>query len=101
MQGLLFIIDLFFFCFVIILLLNWSYMKTRITELLNIEFPIILPGMSWISKPELVAAASNAGGLGILVMGPLTPEAVRASIQKIKELTVSLCSEMLGIIIIN
>jgi enoyl-[acyl-carrier protein] reductase II len=37
-------------------------MKTRITELLNIEFPIILPGMSWISKPELVASVSNAGG---------------------------------------
>jgi enoyl-[acyl-carrier protein] reductase II len=62
-------------------------MKTRITELLNIEFPIVLPGMSWISKPELVAAVSNAGGLGILAMGPLSPEEVRASIQKIKELT--------------
>lgn len=46
--------------------------KTRITSLLGIKHPIILPGMSWISKPELVAAVSNAGGLGILATGPLT-----------------------------
>lgn len=62
-------------------------MKTRITELFGIEYPILLPGMSWISKPELVAAVSNAGGLGILAMGPLTPEETRASIRKIRELT--------------
>ena len=41
-------------------------MKTPITQLFNIQYPIILPGMSWISTPELVAAVSNAGGLGIL-----------------------------------
>ena len=42
-------------------------MKTRITELLGIEAPLILPGMSWISTPQLVAAVSNAGGLGTKV----------------------------------
>lgn len=47
-------------------------METRITKLLGIKHPIILPGMSWISTPELVAAVSNAGGLGILATGPLT-----------------------------
>lgn len=62
-------------------------MKTRITELLNIQYPIVLPGMSWISKPELVAAVSNAGGLGILATGPLSQEETRASIKKIRSLT--------------
>ncbi len=62
-------------------------MKTRITELFKIKYPIILPGMSWISVPELVAAVSNAGGLGYLATGPLTPEMTRASIKRIRELT--------------
>jgi enoyl-[acyl-carrier protein] reductase II len=46
-------------------------MKTRITELLGIKYPILLPGTSWISVPKLVAAVSNSGGLGILATGPL------------------------------
>ncbi|MEI7590029.1 MAG: nitronate monooxygenase, partial [Deltaproteobacteria bacterium] len=46
-------------------------MKTRITEILGIKVPIILSGMSWISTPKMVAAVSNAGGLGILATGPL------------------------------
>jgi enoyl-[acyl-carrier protein] reductase II len=62
-------------------------MKTRITELLGIEHPLLLPGMSWISTPELVAAVSNAGGLGILASGPLTVGETRAAIQRIRELT--------------
>lgn len=44
-------------------------LNTRITKLLGIQYPIILPGMSWISVPRLVAAVSNAGGLGILATG--------------------------------
>lgn len=43
--------------------------------------------MSWISTPQLVAAVSNAGGLGILASGPLSPEATRKSINEIRELT--------------
>ncbi|TMP37608.1 NAD(P)H-dependent flavin oxidoreductase [Pseudoalteromonas rubra] len=62
-------------------------MKTRITDLLGIEKPIVLPGMSWISVPELVAAVSNAGGLGILATGPLTQEQTRQAIAKIRTLT--------------
>lgn len=46
-----------------------AILKTRITTLLGIQHPIILPGMSWISVPKLVAAVSNAGGLGILATG--------------------------------
>lgn len=62
-------------------------MKTRITELLGIKHPIVLPGMSWISVPELVAAVSNAGGLGILASGPLSRQETRDAIRKIRELT--------------
>ena len=62
-------------------------MKTRITELLGIKYPIILSGMSWIAVPKMVAAVSNAGGLGILATGPLDPETTRKSIQEIRSLT--------------
>lgn len=62
-------------------------MKTKITELFGIEYPIILPGMSWISVPELVAAVSNAGGIGYLATGPLSPDKTRESIRRIRELT--------------
>lgn len=62
-------------------------MHTAITRLLNIQHPIILPGMSWISTPELVAAVSNAGGLGILASGPLSPAETQAAIARVRELT--------------
>jgi len=62
-------------------------MKTKITELFKIEYPIILPGMSWISVPELVAAVCNAGGIGYLASGPLNPDKTRESIRRIRELT--------------
>lgn len=62
-------------------------MKTKITELLDIQHPILMTGMSWISVPELVAAVSEAGGLGILATGPLKPEETRACIRKIRSLT--------------
>ena len=45
--------------------------STRITSLFKCKYPIVLPGMSWISTPELVAAVSNAGGIGILATGEL------------------------------
>ena len=41
-------------------------MKTRITELLGIEYPIIQGGMAWVADADLAAAVSNAGGLGII-----------------------------------
>lgn len=62
-------------------------METRITKLFGIKYPIILPGMSWISVPELVAAVCNAGGIGWLATGPLNTEQTRASIRRIRELT--------------
>ena len=39
-------------------------MKTRVTELLGIEYPIIQGGMAWVATHELASAVSNAGGLG-------------------------------------
>lgn len=62
-------------------------MKTRITEMLGIEHPIVLSGMSWISVPKMVAAVSNAGGLGILATGPLDADETRKAIREIKKLT--------------
>ncbi|HON79743.1 MAG TPA: nitronate monooxygenase [Spirochaetota bacterium] len=62
-------------------------MKTRITELFGIKYPIVLPGMSWISTPELVAAVCNAGGIGWLATGPLKTSETEAAIKRIRELT--------------
>jgi enoyl-[acyl-carrier protein] reductase II len=62
-------------------------MKTRITELFGIQYPIILSGMSWISVPKMVAAVSEAGGLGILATGPLSADETRAAIREIRSLT--------------
>jgi enoyl-[acyl-carrier protein] reductase II len=60
---------------------------TRITKLLSCDYPVILPGMSWISTVELVAAVSNAGGIGILATGPLSASVVRQSIRDIRDRT--------------
>lgn len=62
-------------------------MHTRITELLAVDHPILLSGMSWISTPELVAAVCNAGGLGILATGVLDAEQSREYIRRTRELT--------------
>lgn len=61
--------------------------QTRLTKLLGFQHPIVLPGMSWVSTPQLVAAVSNAGGLGILATGPLTAKETTESIHQIRRLT--------------
>jgi len=62
--------------------------KTRITEMLGIEHPIIMGGMMWIGMAEMVAAVSNAGGLGILASaGYTTGEELRQEIHKTRALT--------------
>lgn len=61
--------------------------RTRITLLLKCKYPLVLPGMSWISTPELVAAVSNAGGVGILATGPLNAKETKQSIQRVRQLT--------------
>ncbi|MGD0855360.1 MAG: nitronate monooxygenase [Dehalococcoidia bacterium] len=62
-------------------------MKTRITELLGIRYPIIQAGMSYVSYVPLAAAVSNAGGLGIMTASEQTPEELLANIGKLRELT--------------
>lgn len=62
-------------------------MKTRITELLGIAHPVLSPGMTYVSNADLVAAVSNAGGLGILAVGHLSPEETRAEIGRVRSLT--------------
>lgn len=62
-------------------------MKTRITEILGIEYPIIQGGMAWVATHELAAAVSEAGGLGIIGAGGAPASFVREQIQKAKEQT--------------
>jgi NADH:quinone reductase (non-electrogenic) len=63
-------------------------MKTRLTELLGIETPIICGGMMRVGTAELAAAASNAGALGVMTALTLpTPELLRAEIEKCRALT--------------
>jgi enoyl-[acyl-carrier protein] reductase II len=62
-------------------------MKTAITELFGVDHPIILSGMSWISTPSMVAAVSNAGGLGILATGPLDADQTRQAVREIRKQT--------------
>ncbi len=62
-------------------------MKTKITELLGIEYPIIQGGMAWVAEYHLAAAVSEAGGLGIIGVGGAPAAFVREQIQKTKEMT--------------
>lgn len=62
-------------------------MKTRITELLGIEYPIIQGGMAWVAEHNLAAAVSKAGGLGLIGGASASGDIVRNEIRKAKELT--------------
>jgi nitronate monooxygenase len=62
--------------------------ETRITQLFDIKYPIIQGGMLWVARAELVAAVSNAGGLGILSAFTFpTPQQLAAEIEKTRALT--------------
>ena len=62
-------------------------MKTRITEILGTEYPIIQGGMAWVAEHHLAAAVSNAGGLGLIGAASAPAEVVREEIRRCKELT--------------
>lgn len=63
-------------------------MKTRITELLGIQHPIIQGGMQWVGRAELASAVSNAGGLGTLTsLTQPDPEALYQEILRCREMT--------------
>jgi len=63
-------------------------MKTRVTHLLGIRYPIIQGGMQWVGTAELASAVSNAGGLGVLTaLTQPTPDDLRREIQRCREMT--------------
>ncbi|MCB6415639.1 enoyl-[acyl-carrier-protein] reductase FabK [Faecalimonas umbilicata] len=62
-------------------------MKTEITKLLGIEYPIIQGGMAWVAEYHLAAAVSNAGGLGLIGAASAPAQWVREQIQEAKKLT--------------
>lgn len=62
-------------------------MKTEVTKLLGIQYPVIQGGMAWVAEYHLAAAVSNAGGLGIIGAASAPAEWVREQIKKAKELT--------------
>ncbi len=62
-------------------------MKTKITELLGIEYPIIQGGMAWVAEYHLASAVSEAGGLGIIGAGGAPASFIREQIQQVKAAT--------------
>ena len=65
-----------------------TVLKTRITELFGIKYPIVQGGMQWVGRAELVAAVSNAGALGLITgLTQPTPDDLRKEIQRTREMT--------------
>ncbi|MDR0222978.1 MAG: enoyl-[acyl-carrier-protein] reductase FabK [Oscillospiraceae bacterium] len=62
-------------------------MRTEITELLNITYPVLQGGMAWIAEHKLASAVSNAGGAGIIAGGNAPADVIRDEIRKAKSLT--------------
>lgn len=66
----------------------WMKLETKITQLLNIKYPIIQGGLAYLAYADLAAAVSNAGGLGqITAMSLSSPEALREEIQSVRNMT--------------
>lgn len=64
------------------------HLKTRFTELVGIDYPIVQGGMMWVGRAELAAAVSNAGGLGILTaLTQPTPDDLRREIERCRTMT--------------
>ncbi len=61
--------------------------RTRVSEMLNIEYPIIMGGMAWAGTAKLAAAVSEAGGLGVIGTGAMTPDILQEEIKKARKLT--------------
>ncbi|CAN5536834.1 nitronate monooxygenase [soil metagenome] len=64
-----------------------STLRTPLTELLGIEHPVVQTGMGWVAGARLVAATSNAGGLGILASATMTLEELAVAVGKVKAST--------------
>lgn len=61
--------------------------RTEICDIFGIKHPILLAGMGQVSTPELAAAVSNAGGLGVMGASSLGPKALREWIRRCRDLT--------------
>ena len=62
-------------------------LKTRVTELLGCDYPILQTGMGWVATPSLVAGACNAGAFGFLAAATIPPDQVAAAIRDVKSRT--------------
>src|SRR4051794_25023218 len=62
-------------------------LSTRLTELFGIRYPIVQTGMGWVATPQLAAATSAAGGLGILAAGTMWLDALRRAVKEGRERT--------------
>jgi NAD(P)H-dependent flavin oxidoreductase YrpB (nitropropane dioxygenase family) len=62
-------------------------LRTPLTELIGIEHPVVQTGMGWVAGARLVAATSNAGGLGILASATMTIDELATAIAKVKSTT--------------
>ena len=62
-------------------------LRTRLTDLLGVEYPIIQGGMAWTATAELAAAVSNAGGFGVIGAGHMPTDILRSEIRNAKSLT--------------
>src|SRR6201999_3226157 len=62
--------------------------KTRFTELVGVDHPIVQGGMQWVGRAELVAAVANAGALGMITaLTQPTPEALTKEIERTRSMT--------------
>lgn len=61
--------------------------KSNLCGMLGIDFPVFQGGMAWVANAALASAVSNAGGLGLIAGGAMTPELLRAEIRKIRNMT--------------
>lgn len=62
-------------------------MRTRFTDLVGIDYPVVQTGMGWVSGASLTSATSNAGGLGILASATMTFEELEKAVARTKSLT--------------
>ena len=64
-----------------------SQLRTRLTELLGIRYPIVQTGMGWVATPQLAAATSAAGGFGILAAATMSLDELRRAVKEVRERT--------------
>src|SRR4051812_24990861 len=62
-------------------------LSTRLTELFGIRYPIVQTGMGWVATPQLAAAPSAAGGLGILAAATMSLDELRRAVKEVRERT--------------